>query len=197
MNYGYERVSTTKQNNARQEIQLNKLDIKFKKVYRDKKTGKTKDREELNKLLNVVKASDNIYVESISRFARNVDDLRQLCESLKAKGITVHFIKEGFNTNGDGYKFLLTILGAVAELEREQIVDRVLQGVEKCKVTGQTKSGKWFGRPQKTSETLPKNFEKYYEQMDKGQITKIEMAKLLGCGRATLYRWIKLYSCKK
>lgn len=197
MNYGYERVSTAKQDNTRQEIQLNKLDIKFKKVYRDKKTGKIKDREELNKLLNIVKESDNIYVESISRFARNVDDLRQLCEKLKAKGITVHFIKEGFSTNGDGYKFLLTILGAVAELEREQIVDRVIQGVEKCKVTGQTKSGKWFGRPKKTNETLPKNFEKYYEQMNERKITKIEMAKLLGCGRATLYRWIKLYSCKK
>lgn len=121
MNYGYERVSTKKQDNTRQTIQLNKLDINFKKIFVDKRTGKNANRPELKKLINIVKADDNIYVESISRFGRNVDDLRNLCKELSEKGIVVHFLKEGFSTNGDGYKFLLTILGAVAELERSRL----------------------------------------------------------------------------
>ena len=69
----------------------------------------------------------------------------------------------------------------------------MLQGVEKCKITGKTKTGRWFGREVKTLESLPKDFKKYYQKMINKEITKVEMAKLLGCGRATLYRWIKLY----
>lgn len=75
-------------------------------------------------------------------------------------------------------------------MERETIRERVIQGIEKCKATGETKTGNWFGRKEKQVEELPKSFEKYYKQMHEKQITKVEMAKLLGCGRATLYRWI-------
>ena len=83
------------------------------------------------------------------------------------------------SSSSDGYKFLLTILGAVAELEREQIIERVLQGVEKCKLTNTTKTGTWFGRPQKTKQNLPKNFEKYYIQLNNKVLTKIEVANVL------------------
>ncbi|WP_347472980.1 recombinase family protein [Clostridium sp. BL-8] len=66
-----------------------------------------------------------IYCESISRLGRNVDDLRATCDYFKNKGVTVYFVKEGINADGDGYKFILTILGAVAEMERENTVERV------------------------------------------------------------------------
>lgn len=78
---------------------------------------------------------------------------------------------------------------------QERISQRVSQLIEEKIQTGNitTKSGKWFGREEKTVESLPKNFSKYYNQMINKQITKVEMSKLLQCSRATLYRWIKLY----
>lgn len=152
MNYSYERVSTIRQDVRRQELSL--LGYKIDKKYIDKATGKNTNRPELNKLMLDVKKGDNIYIESISRLGRNVDDLRQLTEYFKNKEVIVHFIKEGFSTEGNVYKFMLTILGAVAEMERELIVERVKEGIEKAKTYG-TKSGNPIGRPKRT---LPKNF---------------------------------------
>ena len=67
--------------------------------------------------------------------------------------------------------------------------------LKKHKFTEQTKIGRWFEREEKKADDLPKDFEKYYDKMIKKEISKIEMVKLLGygCGRAILYRWIKLY----
>lgn len=188
MNYSYERVSTIKQDEKRQEMALEH--IKINKRYIDKVTGKSADRTQLNKLKLDSKKGDNIYCESISRLGRNVDDLRSLCEFFKEKGVVVHFIKEGFNTNGDTYKFLLTILGAVAEMEREITVQRVKEGMDKAKKYG-TRSGAPIGRP---ARELPKDFKKYYEKWKLGEITAVEFTKLLGVkSRGTLYSYIKLY----
>jgi DNA invertase Pin-like site-specific DNA recombinase len=187
LNYSYERVSTVKQDEKRQQIVLS--NIKIDKRYLDKQTGKNVDRPELNKLKLTVKKGDNIYIESISRLGRNVEDLRELCEYFTEKGAIVHFIKEGFNTRGNSHKFMLTILGAVAEMERELIVDRVREGIVKAKIHG-TKSGKPIGRPERI---LPDSFEKYYKRWKAKEITGIEFSKLLGVSRATLYRYIKEY----
>jgi len=185
VNYSYERVSTVKQDEKRQEISLEAY--KIDKRHIDKLTGKNTDRPQLQKLMLAVKAGDNIYTESISRLGRNVDDLRKLVEYFRDKNTTVHFVKEGFTTNGNMYKFLLTILGAVAEMERELIVERVKEGLEKAKKHG-TKSGKAIGRP--LSE-LPKDFEKYYAKFKAGEINKTEFANLLKVSRSTLWRYIK------
>jgi DNA invertase Pin-like site-specific DNA recombinase len=187
MNYSYERVSTVKQDEKRQEIALS--NIKIDKRFIDKTSGKNADRPQLNKLQLAVKKGDNVYIESISRLGRNVEDLRRLCEDFNEKGVTVHFIKEGFNTNGNSYKFMLTILGAVAEMERELTVERVKEGIEKAKTFG-TRSGKPIGRPERE---LPKDFKKYYTKWKSNEITAVEFAKLLGVSRATLYRYIKDY----
>lgn len=189
----YLRVSTTKQDTLRQGMQLDKLGIKFDKEYIDKMTGKIKDRPQLNKMIVELNEDDTVYCESISRLGRSLKDLIDIIEQLVNKGVRVVIVKEGIDTNSSTYKLLLAVFGGVAEMERETIQERVIQGVEKCKATGETKTGKWFGREEKTSEDLPKDFKKYYDKMIDKEISKVEMAKLLGCGRATLYRWIKLY----
>lgn len=186
MNLLYIRVSTTKQDERRQEIALEHL--KIDKKYIDKVSGKNLERTELKKLKEEAKEGDNIYVESISRLGRNVNDLRSITEFFINKGVSIHFIKEGFNTNGNMHKFLLTVLGAVVEMERELIVERVIEGVEKAKKYG-TKSGKPVGRPQRE---LPKDFEKYYKKWENEEITGVEFSKLMGMSRATLYRYIKI-----
>lgn len=187
MNYSYERVSTLHQDERRQEISLEH--IKLDKRYIDKRTGKNADRPQLKQLIADIKSGDHIYCESISRLGRNVDDLRRLTEEFVSKGVTVHFIKEGFDTGGNMYKFMLTILGAVAEMEREITVERVREGVEKAMRYG-TKSGIPFGRPE---PELPNTFPKYYVKMHSGEITKVDMARMLKVGRSTVYRWIRQY----
>lgn len=192
----YLRVSTTKQDIRRQNTQLDKLCINFDKEYIDKITGKTKARPMLNKMIVDLSDGDTVYCESISRLGRSLKDLINIIEQLVNKGVRVIVVKEGIDTDSSTYKLLLAIFGGVAEMERETIQERVIQGVEKCKATGHTKTGRWFGREEKQIYELPKDFNKYYLKMINKEITKVEMAKLLGIGRATLYRWIKLYDSK-
>lgn len=192
----YMRVSTMKQDVARQELQLDKLGVKFDKEYVDKMTGATTDRPALNKMIAELKAGDTVYCESISRLGRNLQDLIEIIDRLVSRDIRVIIVKEGIDTESSTYKLLLAIFGGVAEMERETIQERVRQGIERCKQTGTTKTGRWFGRQEKTVDELPSNFKKYYDKMINKEITKVEMAKLLECGRATLYRWIKLYEEK-
>lgn len=189
----YLRVSTSKQDTTRQDMHLDKLGITFDKEYIDKMTGKSKDRPELNKMILEVKDGDTVYCESISRLGRSLKDLIDIIELLVNKGVRVIIVKEGIDTNSSTYKLLLAVFGGVAEMERETIQERVIQGIEKCKATGETKIGRWFGREEKKADDLPKEFKKYYDRMINKEISKVEMAKLLGCGRATLYRWIRLY----
>lgn len=173
--------------------QINLLrQYKFNKCYVDKLSGKNADRPELKRLLTDVKPGDHVYVESISRLGRNVDDLRKLTKQFQEKNVTLHFAEEGFDT-GYLYDFMAAILKAVAEMELETRAERIRDGIEKAKRYG-TKSGIPIGRP---PAVLPDSFEKYYLQMKAGKITKVEMAKLLSIGRKSVYRWIEQYEKEK
>ncbi len=198
----YLRVSTLNQEQTRQEHQLEKLGIKFDRSYEDKITGKTKERPQLNKMLEEVQKGDIVYCESISRLGRNLKDLIDIIDYLVNKGVRVVIVKEGIDTNSSTYKLLLAVFGGVAEMERETIQERTLQSIEALKEAKEqgeikTKSGKWFGREEKTVDQLPKEFKKLYDRMKRKDINKLEMAKLLNCSRATLYRWIKLYESEE
>lgn len=187
MNYAYKRVSTEKQDLRRQEEAFKGINIDSE--FCDKFSGSKVDRPQLNKLRLEVQDGDNIYVESISRLGRNVDDLRLIVQEFRDQGVTVHFIKEGFNTgNGNNmFKFMLTILGAVAEMERELTVERVREGIRKAQKYG-TRSGKPIGRPVRK---IPSSFIKYYEMWKSEEITGVEFARLLDVSRPTLYRYIR------
>jgi len=128
-------------------------------------------------------------VESISRLGRNVDDLRQIVQEFKDKDVTVHFIKEGFNTgnNNNMFKFMLTILGAVAEMERELAVERIKEGMAKAKRYG-TRSGRPIGRPPRQ---IPASFKKYFPMWKDKDISATDFAKVLGVSRPTLYKYIE------
>lgn len=189
MKFAYKRVSTEKQDLRRQDEAFDGIQID--KYFEDKLTGKNNHRPQLNQLRLVTQTGDHVYVESISRLGRNVDDLRQLVHEFKEKNITVHFLKEGFNTGNENnmFKFMLTILGAVAEMEREMTVERVREGIRKAQKYG-TKSGRPIGRP---ARKMPTRFEKYYSKWKEGELTATEFAKLLDVSRPTLYRYIKKY----
>ena len=118
MKIGYIRVSTQDQNTIRQEVLMKQLGVD--QVYIDKFSGKNRNRPELQTMLEFVRKGDVVIVESISRFARNTKDLLELVEQLTAKGVEFISQKESIDTTTPTGKFMLTIFGAVAELEREE-----------------------------------------------------------------------------
>jgi len=188
LNYSYERVSTTHQDERRQEISLEAYNIPKGNKYLDKLSGKNTDRPELQKLLERVKTGDTVIVESISRFARNTRDLLELIEKLKEKQVEFISKKENIDTATPSGKFMLTVFAAMAQMEREIIVERVREGMAKAKRYG-TKSGRPIGRPE---PKLPKDFDRYYPKVLSGELTKVEFAKLLDVSRMTVYRYIAL-----
>ncbi len=134
MNIGYIRISTADQNTARQEVLMQELGVD--QVYIDRMSGKNTDRPELKRMMNFVRNGDTVIVESISRFARNTRDLLDLVEKLTAKGVEFVSKKEAIDTITPSGKFMLTIFGAVAELEREYILQRQREGIAVAKAAG-------------------------------------------------------------
>ena len=139
MKIGYIRVSTQEQNTMRQEVLMQELSVD--EVYIDRLSGKNTDRPELKKMMDYVRKGDTVIVESISRFARNTRDLLVLIEKLTEKGVEFVSRKEAIDTTTPTEKFMLTVFGAVAELEREYILQRQREGIAIAKA-----QGKYTGR---------------------------------------------------
>jgi DNA invertase Pin-like site-specific DNA recombinase len=122
--YGYIRVSTADQCEDRQFIAMTEHGILLENIYNDKQSGKNTVRPALQKLMATVKSGDTVIVESVSRFARNTRDLLDLIDKLTAKGVEFISQKENIDTTTPTGKFMLTVFGAVAELERGYILQR-------------------------------------------------------------------------
>lgn len=185
MRIGYVRVSTQEQNTARQEVLMKELGVD--EVYIDKMSGKSTDRPELKKMMQFVRQGDTVIVESISRFARNTKDLLELVEQLTGKGVEFISKKEAIDTTTPSGKFMLTIFGAVAELEREYILQRQREGIVIAK-----QQGKYKGR--KPLDTPP-DFAAVVAQWQAGQITATEAMKRLHMSSSTFYRRAKKCMC--
>jgi len=115
--YFYARVSASDQNLDRQIISANGCGVALANVFTEKLSGKDAKRPELLRLMATVELGDTVIVESISRFARNTRDLLDLVEKLNAKGVEFVSLKENIDTTTPAGKFMLTVFGAVAELE--------------------------------------------------------------------------------
>lgn len=185
MKIGYVRVSTKEQNTARQE-ELMKI-LGADKIYIDRMSGKDTERPALQDMMKFAREGDSVIVESISRFARNTKDLLELTEELNNKHVQFISQKENIDTNTPAGKFMLTIFGAVAELEREYIRQRQREGIEIAK-----EQGKYKGRPAKQLD----QFESVYTQWKSGKITATSACKQLGVSRSTFYRKIAEYEEK-
>ena len=180
MKIGYIRVSTQEQNTIRQEVLMETLGVD--EVYIDRMSGKNTNRPELQKMMEYVRRGDTVIVESISRFARNTRDLLELVEQLTAKGVEFVSKKEAIDTTTPTGKFMLTVFGAVAELEREYILQRQREGIAIAK-----EQGKYTGRkPIQTPE-----FEQVTAKWRSGTITAVEAMRMLQMTKTTFYRKVK------
>ena len=180
MKIGYVRVSTQEQNTIRQEALMESLGVN--EVYIDRMSGKSADRPELKRLMEYVRKGDTVIVESISRFARNTRDLLELVERLTAKGVEFVSKKEAIDTTTPSGKFMLTIFGAVAELEREYILQRQQEGIAITKVQGVYKGRKPIQCPE---------FPQVAALWREGQITAVEAMRRLNMKPRTFYRRVK------
>ena len=149
------------------------------KVFVDKASGKNVNRPQLNEMLAFVRQGDTIVVESISRFARNTKDLLELMEKLTAKGVGFISKKEAIDTGTPTGKFMLTVFAAVAELEREYILQRQREGIAIAKA-----QGKYRGRKPIDRAGLQPVLEEYH----KGLLTAAQAMRKMGVSRSTFYR---------
>lgn len=151
-------------------------------VYIDRMSGKNTQRPELQKMMEYVRRSDTVVVESISRFARNTRDLLELIERLSAKGVAFISQKEAIDTSTPTGKFMLTVFGAVAELEREYILQRQREGIDIAKEKGVYKGRKPIYRPE---------LHQVVTLWQSGQISAVEAMKRLDLKPSTFYRKVK------
>jgi DNA invertase Pin-like site-specific DNA recombinase len=180
MKIGYVRVSTAEQNTARQEVLMKELGVE--QMYIDRASGKNAERSELKKMLNYAREGDTVIVESISRFARNTKDLLDLVEKLTEKRVEFISRKEAIDTTTPSGKFMLTIFGAVAELEREYILQRQREGIAIAKQQGKYKGRKPIQNP---------DFDKVVTKWRGGEITATEAMRRLNMKSTTFYRKVK------
>jgi DNA invertase Pin-like site-specific DNA recombinase len=177
----YIRVSTIDQNTDRQIFVLK--DKGIDKFFIEKVSGKDVCRQELKNMMDYIREGDILYIESISRLARSTKDLLNIVEVLRQKSVELISLKENIDTSTPQGKFMLTVFGALAELERENTLQRQREGIEAAK-----NKGKKFGRP---AIDYPKDFPKIYNEWKYKKISGVEAMKVLKLKKTTFYKLVK------
>lgn len=180
MKVAYVRVSTIEQNEARQVEALEKFNIE--KWYSEKVSGKNTERKQLRAMLDFVREGDEIYVMDFSRLSRSVTDLLSIVDTLNEKGVRLVSIKENFDTSTATGKLMLTMIGALSEFERLNLLERQREGIAIAK-----REGRYKGRKQKQLD----NWDEVVAAWNKKEITAVQASQLLGISRATFYNRVK------
>ena len=184
MNVGYVRCSTVEQNEERQLRMMAERGIEATHIFTDKASGKNTDRPAFHKMMNYVREGDTVVVESISRIARNTRDLLAIVEQLTARGVEFVSIKESIDTTTPQGKFMLTVFGALAELERENILERQREGIAIAK-----EQGKYKGR--KPIDADPEQLAAVCARWRAGELTARAAMQEVGMKPNTFYRRVK------
>lgn len=182
MRVGYVRCSTIEQNEARQLKMM--AEQKAEKLFIDKASGKNTDRKAFKEMMGFVRAGDMVIVESISRIARNTRDLLSIVSELTEKQVEFVSLKENIDTTTPQGRFMLTVFGALAELERENILERQREGIAIAK-----DEGKYKGR--KPLEIDEEQFKDVCARWRAGEVTATAAMKEVGLKPNTFYRRVK------
>ncbi len=182
MNIAYVRVSTVEQNEERQIEGLTPYNID--KWYTEKVSGKDTNRPKLQEMLDFVREGDTIYIHDFSRLARSTADLLQITDRLNNKGVLLVSKKENIDTSTPTGKLMLTVIAAIAEFERENLLERQREGIAIAK-----KEGKYKGRTvKKITDSV---WDEYYSQYKERKLNKVQLAEALGVSRPTLDKLLK------
>ena len=182
MRVGYVRVSSVEQNQERQIVELKqKADVE--KFFVDKVSSKSAKRPKFDEMMNFLREDDELIVSEFSRLARSTTDLLNIVDSLTKKDVKVLSLKEQLDTSTPQGRFMLTIFGAIAEFERELILQRQREGIAIAKA-----AGKYKGR---NSKKRSKDFDFYKQGYFSRQYTVTEIAKHYKVSRPTVYKWLR------
>lgn len=183
MRIAYVRVSTVEQNEERQLEGLQKYNID--KWFTEKVSGKNTDRPQLKTMIDYAREGDTIYVWDFSRLSRSVKDLLNIVETLQDKKIHLVSIKENLDTSTPTGKLMLTMIGAINEFERTNLLERQKEGIAIAKKEGKYKGRKKIG--------FPSDWEEVYKQWKNREITGAKAMEMLNLKRNTFYKLIKEY----
>ena len=180
MKIGYARVSTEDQT-AGYDDQLEKLrKAGCEEIFSEKVSATTRERPKLDELMRFARKGDVVVVTKLDRLARSSKDLANILDELKSKKAEFECMVPLLRTSDASGQFMLTVLGAVAELEVNMMKERQRIGIAKAK-----KEGKFLGR----RPTINKKQEEIRELASLG-ISKVEIAKRLGISQASVYRYL-------
>ena len=182
MKIAYVRVSTVEQNEQRQIEALEKHGIE--KWFTEKVSGKDTNRPKLKEMLDFAREGDIIYIHDFSRLARSTKDLLDIVEMLNNKGIHLVSNKENIDSSTPTGKLMLTMIGAIAEFERQNLLERQKEGIAIAKEQGKFKGG----QVKKIDDTV---FNNLLEQYNTRAINKKEFAEKLNVSRPTLDKLLK------
>ncbi len=181
---GYARVSTRDQNLDMQ------LDVLHKqqcvKIYCEKTSG-VKQRPELERCLSALQEGDILVVYKLDRLARSLSEIVRICSDLENKKIRIKSVKDNIDTTDYMGKFTMHIFAALAEFERNVILERTREGREAA-----LKRGKTFGRPKGLSENAKEKVRKAINLYQKGDSIKDICRKIEVKSKSTLYRYLQL-----
>lgn len=186
MIFGYCRVSSKGQleNNSLEQQEFEILD-KYENaiIVKEQFTGVTTNRPKFSELVNDLEKNDILVVSKLDRLARNTVEGIEIVQQLFNKGVSVHVLNIGLLENTTMGKFFLTTLLAVAEMERNTIMERTQAGKE----IARTKEGFKEGRPQKFTDKQIENALSMLS-VNGGNYSYNEVAELLGISKSTLIR---------
>ena len=192
--YGYARCSTdeTRQDIDRQKRELFSMGVENEKhIYWEYESGAKTDRAELLKLMDVIGEGDTIAATEVSRLTRST---KQLCEILQiVQDKKIRLLIGSFSVDCRAAevdpmtKGMLMMWGVFSEMERDIISQRVRSGMKNAAA-----KGKQIGRPRTSVDTIPDKFWKYRKMYSDGNITISEFARLLGCSRTTIYKYLDI-----
>lgn len=179
MQIAYIRVSTIEQNEQRQVEAMQRYNIE--KWFIEKVSAKDTNRPKLQELLDYAREDDVVHIHDFSRLARSTKDLLDIVEMLNRKGVTLISNKENIDTSTPTGKLMLTMIGAINEFERTNLLERQREGIAIAK-----RNGVYKGRK---AVTIP-NFELHYNRYLSREVSKAQLARELGISRPTVDRLI-------
>ena len=179
---GYVRVSSVDQNEGRQLETMKRYEVE--RVYSEKISAKDTNRPKLQELLDFVREGDTVVIHDFSRLARSTKDLLEIVELLNDKKVNLISSKENIDSSTPTGKLMLTMIGAINEFERANLLERQREGIAIAK-----KDGKYKGR----KEVNIKDFNMHYNRYMNREVNKSQLAKELGISRPTLDKLIKDY----
>jgi len=182
MKVAYVRVSTVEQNESRQLEALEKYGID--KWFTEKISAKDTNRPQLQAMLDFVREGDTVYIHDFSRLARSTKDLLDITDQLQQKKVNLVSNKENLDSSTATGRLMLTMIGAISEFERANLLERQREGIQIAKREGKFKGGQ-------VKRIDDKEFDKYYEQYKSREINKGQMAAALKISRPTLDKLLK------